>query len=131
MKKRFVAVLSFLALCIAVVFGAVGCGKSELSKEDIAYKLICSVAEDYDSEPEDVRLQSGRMTKEEDVYTVWFTVKVGSYTMYFTGEYNTETEELEYKDMTSVMENSIVGPGPAYLDTESFDIDQVNKKLKG
>ena len=129
MKKvvRFVLSVLLLVLCVSCI---VGCNKP--SKEEIAYKMICYVAEDYDEEPSNIKLKSGRLKEEENGdYFATFKVTVNSYTMYFCGTYHTDSGEIEYTDMTRTISNSIVGAGPAYSDTESFDIDEVNKKLKG
>ncbi len=130
MKKGFRVVL--FALLIILSFSLiVGC-KSKLEKEEIAYKMICYVAEDYNEESANVTLRSGRLNKEENGnYFATFTVMVNSYTMYFCGTYYTETGKIEYTNMTKAIHSSITGAGPGYLDTESFDIAKVNKKLKG
>lgn len=107
----------------------VGC-KNKIEKEEIAYKMICYVADEYNEDTTNITLQSGRLTEQEDGnYFATLKVVVRSNTMYFAGTYYVDTGEIEYKDMTKTINSSIVGAGPGYLDTESFDIAKVNKKL--
>ena len=130
MKNAIKIILSVLLLVVCLSF-VVGCNNTP-NKEEIAYKMICYVAEDYDEEPSNITLRSGRLKEEDNGnYFATFKVSVNSYTMYFCGTYYVETGKIEYIDMTRAVNNSIVGAGPAYYDTESFDIAKVNKKLQG
>ena len=121
MKKS----LKLILFTLLIVFSfslIVGC-KSKLEKEEIAYKMICYVAEDYNEEPANITLKSGRLNEEENGnYFATFKVVVNSYTLYFSGTYYVETDKIEYNDMTQIINSSIIGAGPGYLDTESFDI---------
>lgn len=129
MKNIFKIFLSVLLLAVGVSC-FVGCNKTP-NKEEIAYKMICYVAEDYNEATSNIILQSGRLKEEENGnYFATFKISVNSYTMYFCGTYYGETGKIEYTDMTNTINNSITGAGPAYCDTESFDIAKVNKRLQ-
>lgn len=128
MKNKIFAVLLSLLLCFTLSFSLVGCSKN--SKEDIAYKMICYVADaENGGNVSNITLESGKLELEEDgTYFANFKVKVDSTTKYFTGTYDPQTKEITYKDMTNMF--GLVPPGPAYSETDSFDIEKVNKKLK-
>lgn len=129
MKNVFKIFLSVLLFVVGVSC-FVACNNTP-DKEEIAYKMICYVAEDYNEVTSNITLQSGRLKKEENGnYFATFKVSVNSYTMYFCGTYYVETGKIEYTDMTNIVNNSITGAGPAYYDTESFDIVKVNKRLQ-
>ena len=126
MKKFILLICTILAAWAVCLF--VGCNK-ELSKEEIACKMICYVAEEYEVEPSSVLLKSGSLTEEEDGdYFANFLVVVNGYEMYFSGTYYVETEVIEYNDVTSAVE--VLGAGPNYYNTESFNVDKVNDELK-
>lgn len=130
MKNTFQIFLSILLLVLGVSC-FIGCNNN-LNKEEIAYKMICYVAEDYNEATSNITLQSGRLKKEEDGnYFATFKVSINSYTMYFCGTYYVKTGKIEYTDMTKTIKNNFMGAGPAYYDTESFNIEKVNKRLRG
>lgn len=127
MKNLFkIFLLTLLAVCALCIAGC----ENTPSKEEIAYKMICYVAEDYNEDPSNITLQSGSIEEEESGdYFAAFTVSVGSQTMYFCGTYYIETGKIGYTDMTNKI-LSLGFAGPGYYDTESFDIAKVNKMLQ-
>lgn len=128
--KNVIKTILSVFLLVVCLSCFVGCNNTP-NKEEIAYKMICYVAEDYDEEPSNITLQSGQLTEKDDGnYFANFKVSVYSYTMYFCGTYYVETGKIEYTDMTQMINNLMVA-GPAYYNTESFDIAKVNKKLQG
>ena len=128
--KNFVKVLVASLLLVACLSSFVGCGKS-LTKEEIAYKMICYVAEEYEVDASDVTVKSGKLEEEDDgSYFANFKVSVNGYTRYFSGTYDPEADKITYNDVTIFVNMSMAGPGPAYSVTDSFDIEKVNKMLK-
>lgn len=130
--KKFSKILIAVLLIVACVTLVVGCNGGKPTKEDIAYKMIVTVADDYNEDLSNIRLVSGRLVENEESgeFTAHFKVSVSGYTMYFYGTYYTESGEIEYIDMTRTINSSPLGAGPAYLDTESFNITKVNNRLK-
>lgn len=123
MKKIISIVLSTFVAILLFSF-TFGCGSS-INKEDLAYKMICYVADDNYVDYEDITLISGTLREEEDGnFYANFKVTVNYYTMYYSGRYYIETEEITYTDVTSSSLH-----GPLFDSTTSFNITEVNNKL--
>ncbi|MBE5756296.1 MAG: hypothetical protein E7342_00680 [Clostridiales bacterium] len=123
--SKLLVVLLAIATCLSVF---VGCGK--LTKEDIAYNMICYVAEDNQQDIANITLMSGTLKEDENGnYEAWFKVKVGYFTFYYMGTYYVDTEKIDYTDVSHLVNLTPTGAGPLYLATDSFNIDKVNNKL--
>ncbi|MBR5191958.1 MAG: hypothetical protein IKW33_00935 [Clostridia bacterium] len=131
MKKKLFIAITCLMMCLFTSIFATGCNGE--TKEDIVYKIVCEIADDYDYSLSNVTISSGSIQRDESAnsYDAWLVAKVyyygGNLTLYFNAEYFCSNGEITYTLMNDRF--GITGPGPLFLKTDSFDISAVNDRL--
>ena len=132
MKKRLITAFVATMVCLFALFSAVGCLMVKQTQEDMAYNIVSSVAKKQKVDLEDTTVISGSITvttKDFQSYHVaCMIVKFGEETVYFSANY-AGSRVTSCTDMTALGEN--VTLGPAYYETDSFDIQAVNDRLHG